>query len=81
MNYIDSLSLSIFINITYKYVLIFVDCFIKMKHLVLITFMKLKKLSTAFMLMFENIMIYLSSSCLIETHNLSSMSESICVKC
>jgi len=31
--------------------------------------------------MFENIMIYLSSSCLIEIHNSFSMSESIYVKC
>ncbi len=29
MNYVDSLSLSTFMNITYKYVLIFIDCFIK----------------------------------------------------
>ena len=29
MNYVDSLSLSIFMSITYKYVLIFIDYFIK----------------------------------------------------
>ncbi len=43
MNYVDSLSLSIFISITYRYVLIFVDHFIKMKHLVFITSMKVEK--------------------------------------
>ena len=48
MNYVDSLSLSIFMNITYKYVLIFIDHFIKMKHLVLITFMKVKEVINCF---------------------------------
>ncbi len=43
MNYVDFLSLSIFMNITYKYVLIFIDYFIKMRHLILITFMKVKE--------------------------------------
>ena len=38
MNYVDFLSLSIFMSITYRYVLIFVNHFIKMKHLILITF-------------------------------------------
>ncbi len=35
-------------NITYKYVLVFVDHFIKMKHLVLITFMKVEKVINCF---------------------------------
>ncbi len=35
-------------NITYKYVLIFVDHFIKMKHLVLITFMKVEEVINCF---------------------------------
>ncbi len=48
MNYVDSLSLSIFMNITYKYVLIFVDYFIKMKHLILITFMKVEEVINCF---------------------------------
>ncbi len=43
MNYVDSLSLSIFMNITYKYVLVFVDHLIKMRHLVLITSMKVEE--------------------------------------
>ncbi len=37
MNYVNSLSLSIFMNITYKYVLVFVDHLIKMRHLIFIT--------------------------------------------
>ncbi len=48
MNYVNSLSLNIFMNITYKYVLIFVDHFIKMKHLVLITSMKVEKVINCF---------------------------------
>jgi len=48
MNYVNSLLLSIFMNITYKYVLVFVDHLIKMKHLVLITFMKVEKVINCF---------------------------------
>ncbi len=48
MNYVDSLSLSIFMNITYRYVLIFVDRFIKMRHLVLITSMKVEEVINYF---------------------------------
>ncbi len=48
MNYVDSLSLSIFMNITYKYVLVFIDCFIKMRHLILITFMKVEEVINCF---------------------------------
>ena len=48
MNYVDSLSLSIFMNITYKYVLVFVDCLIKMRHLVLITSMKVEEVINCF---------------------------------
>ncbi len=48
MNYVDSLSLSIFISITYKYVLVFVDHFIKMRHLVLITSMKVEEVINCF---------------------------------
>ncbi len=48
MNYVNSLSLSIFMNITYKYILIFVDCLIKMKHLVLITSMKVEEIINCF---------------------------------
>ncbi len=48
MNYVDSLSLSIFMSITYKYVLVFIDHFIKMRHLVLITFMKVEEVINCF---------------------------------
>ncbi len=48
MNYVNSLSLNIFMNITYKYVLVFVDCLIKMRHLILITFMKVKEVINCF---------------------------------
>ncbi len=48
MNYVDSLSLNIFMSITYKYVLIFVDYFSKMKHLVLIIFMKVEEAINSF---------------------------------
>ncbi len=48
MNYVDFLSLSIFMSITYKYILIFIDHLIKMRHLVLITFMKVEKVINCF---------------------------------
>ncbi len=48
MNYVDSLSLNIFMNITYKYVLVFVDCLSKMRHLVLIIFMKVEEVINSF---------------------------------
>ena len=35
-------------NITYKYILVFVDHFIKMKHLILITFMKVEEVINCF---------------------------------
>ncbi len=48
MNYVNSLSLNIFMSITYKYVLVFIDCLIKMRHLVLITSMKVEKVINCF---------------------------------
>ncbi len=48
MNYVNSLSLNIFINITYKYILVFVDHLIKMRHLVLITSMKVEEVINCF---------------------------------
>jgi len=48
MNYVNFLSLSIFMSITYKYVLIFINHLIKMKHLVLITFMKVEEVINCF---------------------------------
>ncbi len=48
MNYVDSLSLSIFMSITYRYVLVFINHLIKMKHLVLITSMKVEEAINCF---------------------------------
>ncbi len=48
MNYVNSLSLNIFMSITYKYILIFVNHFIKMRHLVLITSMKVEEVINCF---------------------------------
>ncbi len=48
MNYVDFLSFSIFMSITYKYVLVFIDHLIKMKHLILITFMKVEEVINYF---------------------------------
>ncbi len=48
MNYVDFLSLNIFMNITYKYVLVFIDHLIKMRHLVLITSMKVEEAINCF---------------------------------
>ncbi len=48
MNYVNSLLLNIFINITYRYVLVFIDHLIKMKHLVLITSMKVEEAINCF---------------------------------
>ncbi len=48
MNYVNFLLLNIFMSITYKYVLVFVDHFVKMRHLILITFMKVEKVINCF---------------------------------
>ncbi len=48
MNYVNSLLLNIFMSITYKYVLIFIDHFIKMRHLVLITSIKVEEVINCF---------------------------------
>ncbi len=48
MNYVNSLSFSIFMNITYKYVLVFIDHLIKIRHLVLITSMKVEEAINCF---------------------------------
>ena len=48
MNYVDSLSLSIFMSVIYKYVLVFVDRLIKMRHLVLTVIMKVKEVTNAY---------------------------------
>ena len=48
MNYVDSLSVSTFMSVIYCYVLIFVNCLIKMRHLVLTATMKVKEAAQAF---------------------------------
>ena len=48
MNYVDSLSASIFMSVTYCYVLVFVNCLTKMRHLVLITIIKVEEVTQAF---------------------------------
>ncbi len=42
------MSFNIFMNIIYKYILVFINYFIKIKHLVLITFMKVKEAINCF---------------------------------
>ena len=48
INYVNSLSFNIFMNITYKYILVFIDHFIKMRHLVLITSIKVEEVINCF---------------------------------
>ena len=48
MNYVDSLSSNTFINIIYQYVLIFIDCFTKVKHLIPIISMKIEEVTECF---------------------------------
>ena len=48
MNYVNSLLISIFMSVTYCYILIFIDCLIKMRHLVLTAIMKVKEAAQAF---------------------------------
>ena len=48
MNYVSSLLISIFMSVTYYYVLIFIDCLTKMRHLVLTAIMKVEEVTQAF---------------------------------
>ena len=48
MNYIDSLLISTFMSVIYHYVLVFIDCLIKMRHLVLTAIMKVEEVTQAF---------------------------------
>ena len=48
MNYVDSLLISIFMSVTYHYVLVFIDCLTKMRHLVLTAIMKVEEVTQAF---------------------------------
>ena len=48
MNYVSSLLASIFMSVIYHYVLVFIDRLTKMRHLVLITIMKVEEVTQAF---------------------------------
>ena len=48
MNYVGSLSASIFMSVIYHYVLVFIDHLIKMRYLVLTAIMKVKEVTQAF---------------------------------
>jgi len=48
INYVDSLSSSIFIDIIYRYILVFVNCFIKIRHLVFTTSIKVEEVVNCF---------------------------------
>ena len=48
MNYVDSLSVSIFMSVTYCHILVFIDCLIKMRHLVLTAIIEVEEAAQAF---------------------------------
>ena len=48
MNYVNFLSFNIFMSIIYRYIFVFVDRFIKMKHLVFTITMKIKEIINAY---------------------------------
>ena len=48
MNYVGSLLTSIFMSVTYHYVLVFIDRLTKMRHLVLTAIMKVEEATQAF---------------------------------
>ena len=48
MNYVSPLSVSTFMGVIYYYVLVFINCLIKMRHLVLTTIMKVEEVTQAF---------------------------------
>ena len=48
MNYVGPLSASTFMSVTYCYVLIFINCLTKMRHLVLTATMKVEEVTQAF---------------------------------
>ena len=45
MNYVSSLLISIFMSVFYCYVLIFVNCLIKMRYLILTAIMKVEEVT------------------------------------
>ena len=48
MNYVGSLSASTFMSVIYHYVLVFVNCLTKMRHLVFTAIMKVEEVTQAF---------------------------------
>ena len=48
IDYVNSLSVSTFMSVTYYYVLIFIDCLTKMRYLVLTAIMKVEEVTQAF---------------------------------
>ena len=48
MDYVGPLLVSTVMGVTYHYVLIFIDCLTKMRHLVLTAIMKVKEVTQAF---------------------------------
>ena len=44
MNYVNFFSINIFMNVIYRYIFVFVDRLIKMRHLIFIVIMKIKKI-------------------------------------
>ena len=48
MNYVNFFSFNIFMKIIYRYIFVFVDRFIKIKHLIFIVIMKTKKIAQIF---------------------------------
>ena len=48
MNYEGSLLPSTFMSIMYQYILVFIDCLIKMRHLVSTAIMKVKEVTNAY---------------------------------
>ena len=45
MNYVDSLSVSIFMSVIYCYILIFINYLIKMRHLVLTAIIEVEEVT------------------------------------
>ena len=48
MNYVGSFLTSTFMSVIYHYVLVFIDCLIKMRHLVLTATIKVEEVTQAF---------------------------------
>ena len=64
MNYVDSLFSNIFMRITYRYILVFVNRLTKMRHLVFITIIKIEKVANTFYInvwkLYETLEVFMS---------------------